>query len=560
MYEETAKNKSIKNKPINRKSISNNPTSGQRQRMTPHSDEELLRESERRYRFLADSIPQIVWTADPDGGSDYYNQRWMEYTGLTLEQTLDWGWRVCPHPDDLQSTLDAWMEAVQTGQPYCIEHRLKGKDGTYRWFLTRAVAMRDAASSILKWFGTSTDIDDQKCATERERLLGELGERMRATNDPHEVLWAAVSMLGEYLQTSRCYYTDTYVDEDKVVINRDYCRGVESWVGTYRLSSFGRGVLEELSQARTVIIIDTMTDPRTAANYETTYVPTNIRAYLAVPLMQSGKRIATLVVSDSGRPRAWTAKDVFLMETVAERTRMAVENARLWQAERERSEQLTLAIAEVHHRVKNSLQEVSALLEMQLPFDNEMMPVQTVREGLSQIKTIALVHDLLARDQPIGNVDAARVLTKLVELLSAGLRTAERPTPIRFEAEQAWIPTKAATALALAVNELVSNALKHNRALNQKDLNSRDPIEVSLVNANGEVCVTVQDSGPGFPEDFDPKSHANFGLDLVFTLVTHDLHGSVTFSNRTSQGDDNDTHGGRVKIIFSEDVPDEQRR
>ena len=510
-------------------------------------------ESERRYHFLADSIPQIVWTAKPNGGSDYYNQRWVEYTGLTL----DWGWRVCPHPDDLQPTLDAWMEAVQTGNLYCIKHRLKRKEGTYHWFLTRAVAMRDAAGSILKWFGTSTDIDDQKRTIERERLLGELGERMRATNDPREVFWAAVSMVGEHLQTSRCYYTDTYVDEDKVVISRDYCRGVESWTGTYRLSSFGVGVLEELSQARTVIITDTMTDPRTAASYETTYVPTNIRAYLAVPLMQNGKRIATLVVSDSGRPRAWTAEEVFLMETVAERTRLAVENARLWQAERERSEQLTLAISEVHHRVKNSLQEVSALLEMQLPFDSEMMPVQTVREGLNQIKTIALVHDLLARDQPIGDVDAARVLTKLVELLSAGLRTADRPIPIRVEAEQAWIPTKAATALALAVNELVSNALKHSRALNKKDLNSRDPIEVILINDRGEICVTVQDNGPGFPANFDPKLHANFGLDLVFTLVDHDLHGSVTFSNRTEQGSDATAHGARVEIIFSEDVPDE---
>ena len=519
--------------------------------------QDALRESERRYRFMAEAIPQIVWTADAEGGLDYYNRRWTEYTGLTLEQTINGGLLEIFYPDDLAPSFDAWWEALRTGHPYAMEHRIRGTDGLYRWFLTRAVAMRDGDDRIVKWFGTATDIDAQKRASERERLLGSLGERLRATNDPQEVLWVAVSMVGEHLQTSRCYYTDTDVDADKAVVHRDYCRGVESWAGTYKLSDFGGDVLVELGQGKTVSIADTKTDPRTAAHYETTYLPTNIRAYLAVPLMQNGKRVASLVVNHSGEPRAWTAEEVSLLETVAERTRMSVENARLWQAERERSQQLTLAIAEVHHRVKNSLQGVSALLEMQLPFDSDMMPVQTVREGLNQIKTIALVHDLLARDRPIGDVDAAQVLTKLVELLSAGMKTAERPAPIRVQAEKVWIPTKAATALALTVNELVSNAEKHSRALNREDLNSHDAIEVRLTQQNGTVRVSVQDSGPGFLPNFNPNVHANIGLELVLTLVRHDLHGSITFSNRADLEENAGTRGGYVEIVFAEDVPTE---
>ena len=512
--------------------------------------EEALRASEQFYRYLVESIPQIVWTAGSDGRRDYYNQRWMEYTGLTLEQTLHEGARETLHPDDLEQTRQAWAHALQTGAEYQREHRLRGRDGAYRWFLTRAAPMRDAGGNILKWFGTATDIDAQKRAQNREGLLNELGERMRSTPDPQEVLWAAVQVVGEHLQVSRCYYTDTDIDTDTVIIHRDYCRGVASWAGTYRLSSFGAGVQAELNVGRTVAIADTQTDPRTASFYEATYAPTAIRAYLAVPLMEGGKRVASLVVSAADGPRDWTTEEVTLLETVAARTRLAVQNARLWQAERERSAQLARAIQEVHHRVKNSLQGVSALLEMQIPTTGDLMPVDKVREGLNQIRVIALVHDLLARDKPIGKVNAGAVLIKLAQLMASGMTTQQCPGPIQVRTEAAWIPTKAATSLALTVQELIANAEKHSRKHPSVGLGTEQAIEVRLTRQEDKVVVVVQDSGPGFPPGFNPLQSANIGLELVLTLVRHDLNGSVTFANRADGGEN--AHGGRVEIVFSE--------
>ncbi len=516
---------------------------------------DALSESERRYRFMAESIPQIIWTAEPDGGLDYFNQRWMAYTGLTLEETKDWGWRECLHPDDRVPTTAAWEEALRTGNLYVIEYRIRSKEGAYRWFLTRSVAMRDAQGSILKWFGTAIDIDDQKRSQERERLLGQLSEQIRSCTDPQEVLWATVHTIGDYLQTSRCYFADADVERDRAVIHRDYCRGVASWAGEYPLSAFGEAVIADLSRGKTVAIADTQSDPRTVSQYQTAYGPHDIRAYLAVPLIENGEWMASLVVSAAGAPRHWTAGEIELLETAAERTQLAVENARLWQAERERSEQLARAIQEVHHRVKNSLQGVSALLEMQLPWDSDVIPVATVQEGLNQIKTIALVHDLLSRDQPIGVVDAAQVLTSLVELLSAGTRTSEHHAPILLQAESVLIPTKAATALALTVNELISNAIKHNRILDRKDATNYEAIEVSLTQQNGKIHVSVQDNGSGFASDFNPKLHANIGLELVQTLVEHDLHGAISFSNRGEGDEDTSAHGGNVEIVFGADAP-----
>jgi len=124
---------------------------------------ELLLESEASYRQLANAMPQIVWTARPDGFLDYYNQRWFDYTGMTLAEIEGWGWEAMIHPDDLPNCLAAWNRAVETGEKYQIEYRFKrGCDGTYRWHLGQALLTRDAENRRVKWFGTNTDIHEQK--------------------------------------------------------------------------------------------------------------------------------------------------------------------------------------------------------------------------------------------------------------------------------------------------------------------------------------------------------------------------------------------------------------
>jgi PAS domain S-box-containing protein len=124
-------------------------------------------EREAHFRTLAEAIPQIVWTADPDGDLDYYNQRWFDYTGMTLEETRGWGWEPVLHPQDLAACVQRWLAAVATGDPYEMEYRFKrASDGEYRWHLGRALPVRDADGKVVKWFGTCTDIHDQKLAVE----------------------------------------------------------------------------------------------------------------------------------------------------------------------------------------------------------------------------------------------------------------------------------------------------------------------------------------------------------------------------------------------------------
>ncbi|MEG4918387.1 PAS domain-containing protein [Microcoleus sp. B7-D4] len=131
-----------------------------------------LHESEARFRALADNIAQLAWITDPTGGSLWYNQRWFEYTGTTLEEMLGWGWQLVHHPEHLDRVVEKFRRCIETGELWEDTFPLRGKDGSYRWFLSRAVPIRDDRGQVLRWCGTNTDITDRKLAeAERERLL-----------------------------------------------------------------------------------------------------------------------------------------------------------------------------------------------------------------------------------------------------------------------------------------------------------------------------------------------------------------------------------------------------
>jgi PAS domain S-box-containing protein len=145
--------------------------------------EETLRESERRFRHLADSMPQLVWTAQPDGTVDYYNKRNKEYNGFIVKHDGTWEWSPVLHPDDMQPTVDVWMHALETGDIYQIEHRVQMADGWYRWHLSRGIPAYDEQGKLVKWYGTATDIHDLKQA---QADLADYTEKLKQSNEELE--------------------------------------------------------------------------------------------------------------------------------------------------------------------------------------------------------------------------------------------------------------------------------------------------------------------------------------------------------------------------------------
>ncbi len=124
---------------------------------------------EQRLRLIIDTIPTIVWRKLPDGSADFFNKHFENYTGLSLENAMGWGWMKVFHPDD--HVLEKWPADLAAGKPFETEVRLRRADGEYRWFLLRAVPRRDERGNIVKWYGTSTDIEDLKRAEDRIRLI-----------------------------------------------------------------------------------------------------------------------------------------------------------------------------------------------------------------------------------------------------------------------------------------------------------------------------------------------------------------------------------------------------
>lgn len=167
--------------------------------------EEALQRSEQRLRDVIETIPTMAWTASPDGSNDFVNQRWQEYTGISLQDTAGEGWKAAIHPSDLSVHLEKWRASLASGEPFENEVRLCGaSDGKYRWFLLRAVPLRGPHGQIIKWYGTGTDMEDRKCA---ESMLKESERRFRAIFDEAGTGIALADLSSGVIESNRSLQT-----------------------------------------------------------------------------------------------------------------------------------------------------------------------------------------------------------------------------------------------------------------------------------------------------------------------------------------------------------------
>lgn len=182
---------------------------------------EKLIESERRYRFLADAVPQLIWTALPDGTCDYVNERWSTYSRLSFDELIGDGWLEVVHTEDRAATVDTWRAAIRTSaSTFQVEHRLRAYDGTWRWYLTTAVPYRDGSGNIMKWFGSGTDIHDRVLGEEQLRVAQRLQSVGKlAGGMAHEVnnMMSAVLGFGELVTEALGPYHPQMADVEEMI-------------------------------------------------------------------------------------------------------------------------------------------------------------------------------------------------------------------------------------------------------------------------------------------------------------------------------------------------------
>jgi PAS domain S-box-containing protein len=189
-----------------------------------------IRKSEARLRLIIDTIPALAWSTRPDGSVDFFNQRWLDYTGLSSEEGLDWGWKRVVHPGDADHLTDYWRSVVASGEPGEFEARLRRFDGEYRWFLFRFSPLRDESRNIVKWYGTNSDIEDRKHATEALRR-SERNFRLIVDSIPALVSTMTASGDAELVNRQVMDYTGKTIEE---TARRQAIGGVLAIVWMYR--------------------------------------------------------------------------------------------------------------------------------------------------------------------------------------------------------------------------------------------------------------------------------------------------------------------------------------
>jgi PAS domain S-box-containing protein len=329
---------------------------------------EALREVEaRRYRELADSMPQMVWRSAADGTVDYVNTRWIEFTGASPSQGEMQG---IVHPDERDETIERWTRSRETGEPFEIEYRLRrASDGVYRWHLGRALPIRDAEGAIVSWVGTATDIDQAKRLEQSERFLVEAGAVLHGSLEyretlaavarlavPHIADWCVVDVLEDdgRLRTLAL----EHVDPTKVQFAREmqerYPPQPDSETGPRAVvrsgtSELARELSDELLAAAAVdeLHLELLRE-------------LGLRSYMCVPLLAHGRTLGaiTFIAAESGR--VYGKQDLALAEELARRAATAIENAQLY-AEAEARAQAARVLASVGDGVFMVEREANAI-------------------------------------------------------------------------------------------------------------------------------------------------------------------------------------------------------
>lgn len=427
------------------------------------------RESEARFRQLANLVPAFVWMATPEGQLRFLNDRWYEYSGQTMQQALPDGWVETLHPDDRARTLVAWQRALLLGAPYEIEIRYRRRDGAYRWYVARAEPVRDAQGRITGWFGTSTDIHDIK-ATEQALLESEARFRNLADNAP-VMIWITESD-GSCSYASRRWY---------------------EFSGETPETTLGFAWLNSVH-------------PDDRAEVEKTFRAANdTREVFRIDYRVRRRDGEWRWVLDTAAPRF--GEDGSYLGYVGS----FIDITERKQAE----DRLKLLAREVDHRAKNIL----ALVQVMIRQTRASSVVEFIKVATGRLYALGRAHTLLSRGRWAG-ADLRRLVEEELALFRIG--PSERA---RISGPAVGLGPEAAQSLAMALHELATNATKHG-ALS----GSEGTVTVEW-SGGGAAPLMLRWLERGGPAVHEPE-HSGVGLDVITRIIGNQLGGSARFTWR----------------------------
>jgi PAS domain S-box-containing protein len=436
--------------------------------------EERLRDSEERFRTVAAVIPSMVWAAAPDGAITYANDQWFRYCGLTPDQNARQWPELVLHPDDRARCLAAWRQALATGEDYEIEVRNRRYDGAYRWFLTRARALRNARGQITAWFGTTTDIHDRRAAEEQLRYQLQLVRSIADT--------AAVSI---------------FVNDEAgniVFINPEAERVFGYAFDELKGKSLHEILHYKYPDGRPFPIAEcplgfVYEDGRPVRDYEGVFwrkdgSPVNV-VCSNMPIHEDGQSVG----------------DVITVQDITERKR--------------HEERQKMLMHELNHRVKNTLATVQSMAMQTLRNSPNLSEAKERFEA--RLMALSKAHDVLTREKWEG-----AFLADIVERAVAPYCGEGRDRFV-IEGPAIRVSPRRALALAMALHELCTNAVKYGALSNDE---GKVTIAWSVSNREAAPKLEMRWSEKDGPPVV-PPSRKGFGSRLIERGLASDLGGEV---------------------------------
>lgn len=535
-----------------------------------------LRQSEEYYRALADTMPQIVWTADAEGSFNYYNRRWFEYTGMTPEQTLGWGWQPVLHPEDTERCLRRWARSIKTGEDYEIEYRFRrAADGEYRWHLGRAFPLRDASGQIIRWFGTSTDIHDNKLAArerteflareqEARRTAEEMTRRLESVQIITEAALSHLSikgMIDDMLTRVReILHTDTVaillVEKQGDELVAWAAKGLEEEVELGVTIPVGVGFAGSIVAKRKPIIIE---DIDKAYVHNPLLREKGIKSLLGVPLMIEGRAIGVIHVGMLS-PRRFNEEDTRLLRLIADRLALAIDHARLYEVERSARTEAEEAnrlkdefLTTLSHELRTPLTPIIGWIHM---MRGGALGEHETAHGLAVIDKNSyaltrLINDLLDMSAIVsGKMHIERLPVLLAAVVQEAIETVSAESTLRdiriecvpFKADEAVMIYGDRTRLVQVFWNLLINAVKFSGRGGHVRINCETDASAARIH--------IEDEGEGISPDFLPfifdrfrqsdgsktRKHGGLGIGLSLVKSFVEAHGGRVEARSAGEG------------------------
>ncbi len=522
--------------------------------------EEAIRESEGRFRHLADAMPQMVWVTRPDRSVEYVNRRWLDYTGQTQDEFLGpAGWAAVIHPEDLGRVADASLRAHAGNEPFEAEYRIRHASGTYRWHLGRSVPVFDESGRFVRRFGAATDIDDRKRVEGDARFLAEASATLASIVDEASTLqrvarlavpffadWCSVDLADEAGPIR--HLAVAHIDPAKVELAHDLQR-------RYPPDPQARQGVPQVVRTGSPEMVAEITDAMILAGardegHLRILRELGLRSYLCVPLKGRNRTLGaiTFVAAESGR--RYGPQDLRLAEDLAVRAAIAVENSRLYSELMEADRRKNDFLATLAHELRNPLAPIRNTLHlMRGPSGEGRMEAERAMAERNVVHLARLIDDLMdvARINR-GRIELGREVVDLGPVVRHAVETArplidERRHRLDVAVPEVAIRVEAdATRLEQVLGNLLNNSAKYTAP--------GGLIRLSVEPDGGEVVVRVRDTGIGIRAEMLPKvfdmfvqvgehrDHAQgglgIGLSLVKTLV--EMHGGSITANSDGPG------------------------